>query len=450
MEFKKLENKKTLILGFGREGMETFLFLAKKFPEQKIGVADKKEFKEFSPEAKKFLRKHKNTALHLGKEYLHTIGEYDVIVKTPGIPLSSVAPLLTKKQTITSQTEIFFANCKATIIGVTGTKGKSTVCSLLYQVLKTAGKRAHLVGNIGNPGLRLLSSLRVEDVVVYELSSFQLMNLKKSPHIALLLNVYPEHFDHHKNFAGYRAAKANIARHQTVNDILIYNKNDRICAKIAKQSKAKKIGFMPGSSRIIPKEKKQWIAPVEPVLLAANIFRIPLSTTKKALMNFQPLPHRMERAGEWKGITFINDSAATNPGAAVAALDHFGAQVSSLIAGGSEKGTSFKEFAEAILKQSIATLILFPATGETIWKEVQRASRRLRIASLPRVFFVSSMKEAVRLCYAHAKPNSVCLLSPACASFTTFKDYKDRGEQFKKFAKQLSTTEYGQSKTTKR
>lgn len=456
MTLKELGNKKILILGFGREGVETFLFLKKKFPSQAIGIADKKELRHLSPEARALARRYKNTALHFGEKYLGAIGEYDMIVKTPGIPLSQVQAHIKKGQAITSQTEIFFANCRATIIGVTGTKGKSTTCALLYQVLKTAGKTARLVGNIGNPGLRLLSSLRKNDIVIYELSSFQLMNLSMSPRVAILLNVYPEHFDHHKNFAEYAAAKARITKYQTPQDILIFNRTDPVAANIAAKSKAKTIGFVPESSRVIPKTKQQWLAPVEPVLIAAHILRIPRAAVKKALLNFRPLEHRIERVGEWSGITFINDSAATNPGAAIAALNHFENKVATLIAGGSEKGTPFKEFAKAILRHRIASLILFPTTGETIWKEVQKAARETRrdgilIArssekngeakedKLPHAFFVSSMKEAVRIAYQCARPRSICLLSPACASFTTFKDYKDRGEQFKKFANYYGT-----------
>lgn len=434
MTIKELEGKKTLILGFGQEGIETFLFLKKEFPGQRVGVADKKDFRKLSRDAKNLLKKHTDTRLHLGSDYLESIGEYDVIIKTPGIPLSLVAPRVKKNQRITSQTEIFFANCKAVIIGVTGTKGKSTTCSLLRAALKEGGKSAYLAGNIGNPGLHLLPSLKPEDIVVYELSSFQLMNMRQSPHIAILLNVYPEHFDHHANFREYAGAKAKITAHQTAEDILIYNANDAVSVKIAAKSRAKKLPFVPGSSRIIPKEKKQWIAPLEPVLLTARALKIPTTAVKRALLNFQPLCHRMERAGKWKGITFVNDSAATNPGAAIAALEHYKDSVGTLVAGGSEKGTSFKEFAVAILRHGIPALVLFLTTGTAIWREIQHAAKKLPRASLPLVFFARNMKEAVRLCYRHTKPGSVCLLSPACASFTVFRDYKDRGEQFKKFA----------------
>ncbi|MBI2121306.1 MAG: UDP-N-acetylmuramoyl-L-alanine--D-glutamate ligase, partial [Candidatus Wildermuthbacteria bacterium] len=181
MKLEEFEGKKVLILGFGREGSDTFSFLKKRFPEGIFGVADKKNISDFSPALQRIVRSAKGIALHLGADYLKAAGEYDIIARSPGVPLRQLKPFLPKGGRVTSQADIFLDECKGTVVGVTGTKGKSTVASLIHAVLSRGGKRAHLVGNIGKPALSLLASIKPEDAVVYELSSFQLMGLKKSP-----------------------------------------------------------------------------------------------------------------------------------------------------------------------------------------------------------------------------------------------------------------------------
>jgi len=175
----ELKEKKVLILGFGREGIDTFKFLRKVFPEKVLGVGERSEIKNLKLKIKNLIKRGKKVKLHLGKDYLRALKDYDVIIKSPGVPIH--LPEVEKAQKegkITSQTEIFFENCPGEIVGVTGTKGKSTTASLIYQILKTAGLKAHLIGNIGKPVLNLLFSSTPNDIYVYELSSHQLFNLK--------------------------------------------------------------------------------------------------------------------------------------------------------------------------------------------------------------------------------------------------------------------------------
>src|SRR3989344_26189 len=190
MKLEELKDKKIAILGFGREGRDTLLFLKKIFPKKKIAVADRK----------------------FSKDYLKNLIGYDVIIKSPGIPFKILPRSVLGK--ITTQTEIFFDNCPGKIVGITGTKGKSTTTALIYDILRAGKIRAYMVGNIGKPVLNLLSSASPKDVYVYELSSFMLTNLKKSPHIAVLLNIYQEHLDYYRNFKEYIQAKATITLHQ--------------------------------------------------------------------------------------------------------------------------------------------------------------------------------------------------------------------------------------------
>ena len=223
MKLTQLKNKKILILGFGKEGKDNYLALRNLFPEKVLGIADKQEISNFQFPISNLLKKDKRVKLYFGKNYLKEIKNYHLIIKTPGISLRLIKPYLTKKQIITSQTQIFLENCKETIVGITGTKGKGTTASLIYQILKKGGLKAKLVGNIGKPVFQTLLKSKKNDIFIYELSSHQLENLKKSPHIAVFLDLYPAHLDYYKNFEEYKKAKENIALRQTKKDFFIYN-----------------------------------------------------------------------------------------------------------------------------------------------------------------------------------------------------------------------------------
>ncbi|TSC56599.1 MAG: hypothetical protein Greene071421_95 [Parcubacteria group bacterium Greene0714_21] len=411
MLLDELKKKKILILGFGREGRDTLLFLKKKFPKKTIGIADQK----------------------FDKDYLKTLKNYDIIIKSPGVPPYVIAPFITKNQKITSQTEIFFENCPGTIIGITGTKGKSTTASLVHAVLKQGGIKTHLIGNIEVPVLQFLHTATPEDVFVYELSSFQLTNLSLSPHIAVFLNLYPEHLDYYGgNFRSYANAKANITKHQSEEDFLIYNSKDPDVCKIAKSSKAQKLPF--GKNlRSSPSQKEaellySWIASTEPAILIGKLFGIPEKKIQQAIRNFKPLPHRLEKVGEFKGVTFYNDSLATIPEATIAAIEALGPKVYTLIAGGYDRGISFEKLGKDIGKSSVRVLVLFPTTGKKILASIKNP---------PKHFFAKNMQEAVWFAYLHTAKGKICILSPAASSFNMFKDYKDRGEQFIKWVKKL-------------
>ncbi len=418
------------ILGFGREGQDSFLFLRKLFPQKILGIADQNQHPTSN------IQHLKNVKRHLGENYLKALKNYDLIIKSPGISPKTIKSHLTKKQTVTSQTEIFFNSCPGTIIGVTGTKGKSTTASLIYTALKNAGFRARLVGNIGGPVLMSLLEARTGDIFVYELSSHQLMNLKRSPHIAVFLNVYPEHLDYYKNFQEYVTAKANITKHQTKKDFLIYNSENKIVREIAKKSKAKKIPI-PTNYEFITNIRIKNLIPLENIgaaIAVAKIFGISKRTIIKVIKNFKPLPHRMEYIGNFKGIKFYNDSLSTIPETAIGALNFLGKNVQTLILGGFDRGLDFTNLAKKILKSDVKTLILFPAAGERIWKTINKEGKS---AKLPKSFFANTMKDAVASACKYTPKGKICLLSPASPSFGVFKDYKERGDLFKKWVKRF-------------
>jgi len=450
----ELKEKKVLILGLGREGIDSFKFLRKIFPKKVLGVGDRLEIKNLKLKIKNLIKKDKKVKLHLGKDYLRALKDYDVIIKSPGVPAKILRKFRRASQVITSQTEIFFENCPGKIVGVTGTKGKSTTASLIYQILKTAGLKAHLIGNIGKPVLNLLFSSTPNDIYVYELSSHQLFNLKPAcpayrtgrrqagnrPHIAVLLNIYPEHLDYYKNLKEYANAKANITLHQKKDDYLIYNSQNKIVRQIVKKSKAKKN----------PISKKPYLQNIEAAKAIAKIFKISEKVVERAIKKFKPLPHRLELVGTFKGITFYNDALATIPEATIAALDTLGDSVETIFLGGFDRGLDFKNLAKRILKSKIKNLILFPTTGEKIWRAiislkkenqfkaflVQRAKRTSFSSSTsPHCSGAQYMKDAVKLAYQYTKRGRICLLSCAAPSFSIFKDYKEKGNLFKIYVK---------------
>lgn len=276
MKIKELKNKKVLILGIGREGMDTLFFLKKVFPKKIFAIADKKQFNDLDSKTKKAI---KGMELLLGDDYLKKVNDFDVIIKSPGIPFSRY------KNKITSQTELFFDNCPGKIIGVTGTKGKSTVSSLINAIIK----KSYLVGNIETPSLSFLLKAKKNDIFVYELSCHQLQNLKKSPHIAVFLNIYPEHLDYYKDFDEYYSAKKNIFKYQTKDDYLVYN------PKVEVKTKAHKIEINIKDFSVFFKNNQQFLEITHidnliAVLNVANILNISEDKVIKALSNYKRLP----------------------------------------------------------------------------------------------------------------------------------------------------------------
>jgi len=412
-----LKNKKILILGFGREGKSSLRFLEKHYPDNEVAVADKQKIKGL-------FKKYKNLS---GKKYLKAVNDYDVIIKTPGINNNDLKPYL-KNQIITSQTEIFLAKHRKKTIAITGTKGKGITADLLYKIIKNAGKKVELIGNMGKPALDFYDKKNCW--FVFEISSHQLENLKINPHIAVFLNIYPDHLDFFKTFKRYFKAKQNITLYQNKSDYLIYNKEVREL-----KTKAKKISFSREKITQAPFESNAFLENINGAIAVAKLLKIKNSVIQKTVKSYKPFEHRLENIGIYEGIKFINDSAATIPQATIAGLNNF-KNVDTLILGGSEKGSNYRNLAKEIIKKDIQTLILFPVTGKKIWQEIKKQKPK----KLPKVIEVKNMKQAVMSCYKYTEKGKTCLLSPACASFSVFKDYQDRGQQFKKYIKQLAKT----------
>ncbi|MCX6789682.1 MAG: UDP-N-acetylmuramoyl-L-alanine--D-glutamate ligase [Candidatus Gribaldobacteria bacterium] len=443
MKLENLENKNILILGLGKEGIDSYLALRKIFPHKILAVADKKELKYFDKKVQTILAKDKNLKKYFGNNYLNKAGEYDLIIKAPGISCKELGSLQT-----TSQAEIFFDNFPGLIIGVTGTKGKGTTSGLIYQILKTARLKAFFLGNVGNPVMQYLLNAKPDHIAVYEISAQQLRDLKKSPQIAVFLNLFSDHLDYFTNFQEYAKAKANIAIHQTKNDLLVYNGQEPLVKKIASQSKARQVTFNKAKLKIveniinlkeIPLQGEFNYLNVLAAVLATTPFNIQKEKIKKAIKTFQNLPHRLEFVGKYQGIEFYNNSMATVPETTILDLKTFSNKKISLIIGGSDKGSDYSLLAKEIAKSSVKNLIILgQGTGQKIVNKLEGGNLLPKRKEVPS-FQAQSMEEAVRICYQQTPKDGICLLSPASASFNMFKDYQNRGEQFKKWVKK-----YGQ------
>ncbi len=421
-----LDKKKILILGFGREGKSTLKFLRKYFPDKTIGVADKekKDIKDVLLET------------YFAADYLKELKTYDIIFKSAGIS-PFISPIITAKKTgkeFSSNTALFFQLCPGRVIGITGTKGKSTASSLIYEVMKKNFPDVRLTGNIGSPPLDSLANATKETIFVAELSSHQLMDIKKSPNIAVLLNIFREHMDYYHRFASYIEAKKNITRFQTEDDILIYNSGYPILQKIASESKAKKIQF-DSTSLAIAKITLSDSVKGEfnklnalPAILIGRLFGISEGAIYETVRNFKSLPHRLEFVGSFNRVSFFNDSLATVPEATTAALSAFPKNKVVLIAGGFDRGQDYSNLAQAIVDYEVKGLVLLPTTGQRLLEDVKKINQHAYSAKYA---FVQSMNEAVEEAVRLARANDTVLLSPASASFSTFKNYQDRGNQFK-------------------
>lgn len=445
---KEIIGSSVLLLGYGQEGKATHRYLMRYYPQVKIGIADKKEIKPLN----------QSVELQTGKDYLKSLCNYSTIVRSPGISfyLPELERCFQKGKKVTSGINIFFSECPGVIIGVTGTKGKSTTSSLIAHILKEKYSDVRLVGNIGLPVLDFLPKSNSKTVFVVELSSAQLQDIHYNPHIVVLLAIVPEHLDYHKSFAQYVEAKRQIVRYQTSDDFTVFNPSHRIVNQLVSNSPSKKCRFS-----LVPRKDAEVYLDKETIFIKKDndkpyfllhrndipllgegnventlaaicvglILNVPLRKIQQTIPKFKPLEHRIEFVGEFHGIRFYNDSIATIPEATINAIKALGDNVETLIAGGHERGLNFAKLGKFLRKSKVRFLVLFPPTGERIWQSVCKFSPKEK---LPRKYEVSTMEEAVRIAFEKTTPGKICLLSPASASFGLFRDFKERGSLFKK------------------
>ena len=461
-----LLDQKVLILGLGREGLSSYKFLRSVFPDLKIILADKKELEKLSPQVQAAIKNDHLVEFRL-QDQSFKLTDYQVVIKSAGVSHYLPQVKLAKDQGVefTSNTKLFFKVVNGfktnssfpnypLVIGVTGTKGKTTTASLIYHLLKESGKSAYLGGNVGLAPLDLLSQEVLSSptpIFVLELSSHQLFDLQVSPDIGVVQAISPEHLDYYPNLEEYYRAKNAIAQYQTASNWLIFNQDSDPATATAQLSSAQKIPYSLTQSQAvltasdngvkyqnqlvlkpdqIPIKGKHNLLNVMPAVAIGKLLELSDQQLGQVIKTFKPVEHRLEVVGQAHGVEFVNDSAGTTPESAIAALDAYDGKSIILIAGGSDKKENFDRLAAQIVKSKLKMLLLFPSTGKKIWQAVKLASQAKQ-ASMPHHVFVRSMDRASEWAKAEMGQGDVVLLSPACASFTTFKNYQDRGLQFK-------------------
>ena len=435
---------KIAILGFGREGRSVLEFIKREpeFRGAEIWILDEK--KQAVP---------RGARGRFGKKYLSRLGSFDIIFRSPGVRYlhPEIQRAMRRGTRISSLTKLFFEKCIGRVIGVTGTKGKGTTSALIHHILKAGGEKTFLAGNIGTPALDILPAITKDSWVVLELSSFQLMDAEQSPHIAVALMVTSEHLDWHKNNREYVAAKANIVRFQSRNDYAVLSADYPKSMSYARATKARILAFSrheavrkgtfvrDGWFWFSNGKKKERVCAVADLHLpgehnwenaaaaitAAKLAGVPDKKIRKAVASFHGLEHRLEFVKTVRGTRYYNDSYSTTPETAEVAIAAF-KEPKILILGGSHKGSDFKSLGRTISKsKSIRAIVGVGAE----WPKIKA---HIANGNIPVVEGCRSMDEIVRAARALAMPGDAVLLSPGCASFGMFRNYTERGAQFKR------------------
>lgn len=454
MRLHDLDHRRICILGFGREGQATLRALTKHAPNADITIADANSELQVP-----------GFTLQVGPEYLQNLDRFDVIIKSPGIPPSS--QLTAHSSKLTSATQIFLdtiAGTGATVIGITGSKGKSTTATLIYEMLKASGKDTILVGNIGRPALDELDAVREGTLVVEELSSYQLMDLTRSPSIAVVTAFFPEHLDYHGSLAAYLEAKKHITRFQRPEDWVFYNAQFPEAKEIAQLCPGTKVPFTPMDAPLPLSQTKLLgehnLGNMAAAFLVAKHLGVPAETCLKVLRSFPGLPHRLEHLGVHHGIAWVDDAISTTPESTIAALQALGDRVRTIILGGQDRGNDFTELGRVIAASRIEHVILFPGSGPRIRAAIEAAGAHVTLHDAP------TMEEAVKIAREKTLRNTknrpkarvlrvprlqdstqgkdgnvegkplglpstpVVLLSTASPSYNMFKDFEQKGTLF--------------------
>lgn len=444
-EFK---DKKIVILGFGKEGKSTYSFIRKYLGNINLTIKDKNEKIKDEP----LLKDDKNVTIITGENYLDNLDEYDLIMKAPGISFRDIDTSKIKNK-ISSELEILIKYFRENIIGITGTKGKSTTSSLIYEILKANNKKCFLLGNIGTPIFDYIDKIESDTLLVVEMSSHQLEFITNSPHISLITNFYEDHLDHTNGLEDYYHAKLNITRYQTSDDVLIYyNGCEALDTRIKKLNPSSNIfrvnfdtkdietycdhKFIYVNSKKIYDVKKERkligdhnLINIMMCFTLSEILNLDASKTTTAINNFTPLEHRLELVGTFNNVTYYNDAIATIPDATVNGIKAL-KKVNTLIFGGLDRGINYNEFIDYLKTADIENLICMPSTGHKI------ANILINAKANKNIYLVDTLEEAVDKAKLVTKKGMICLMSPAAASYEYFKNFEEKGNAFKKLVRE--------------
>ncbi len=451
-----IPGKRVLILGFGKEGQSTFRLLKEYYPDQELYIADR------NPEVSNhdLLSKHPSDTCNFGPHYLEGLDKFDLIIKSPGIKMPEGFNLRNPCVKVSSQTDLILQYYHTQVIGVTGTKGKSTTSSLIRHILSTAGTDSILVGNIGSPPFDHIHLINGNTKIVYELSSNQLEDISRGPHIAVILNLYQEHLDRYPSVKEYFTAKFNILKGQTKQDIIIYNTdNVALCEYFSTQkspavklifsaSEPEKTGFHLRANKIYSFDGSKSSFYMEAgnelflkgdhnrmnimaAILAVQSIGVNDEFIRQGVRSFQGLEHRMEFVGEYRHIRFYNDSIATIPEATLEAVKAL-KDVDTLILGGFDRMLDYGKLVEILSKSSVRNLIFMGQAGQRMYSEFLKNNLVEK-----NLILVETLEKAFQPVLELTRPGCICLLSPAAASYDSFKNFEERGKLFKKIAASL-------------
>lgn len=440
----KLKGKNLAILGMGREGKSTYQFIRTYLKEQTLTILDK------NPVVDDVLTKDDHLSLITGAAYLDSLEDYDLIIKTPGISLKDRS-ISSIKDKIISQMELFLEVNRKNVIGITGTKGKSTTSSLIYEMIKDQNKNCILAGNIGIPIFDVLKDCDSETLFVLEMSSHQLEYLKVSPHIGLILNLFEDHLDHAGSVEHYHTIKLNMFKFQTEEDFRIYSSsNETLALKVAQNrylSQAYSIDLVHSTGTVYRKEKAIYFRDkkiydttlkrnllghhnLENIVFALTVIELLHLDLERAIRvanQFTTLAYRLESLGTFDDVTYYMSMLSTIPEATINDIEAL-ENVNTLIFGGMDRGISYDQLIDYLKRSSIEHFICMPTTGHKIATYLPKE----------KVFLVETLKEAVEVAKKVTKKNTLCLLSPAASSYEQFKNYEEKGDRFREYVIQLN------------
>ena len=453
---KSLKNKKVAIIGLGvsNEPLIDYLYNL----QSKISVFDKRTEDKIDKAILSKINKY-NIDKYFGENYLSNLKDFDIIFKSPSCrpDLPEIEKEVVRGAKLTSEIELVLELAPCKIVAVTGSDGKTTTTSLIYEILKNKYK-CYLGGNIGIPLFTKIKDMKPEDIVVLELSSFQLMTMKKSPDIAVVTNVTPNHLDIHKSYEEYIEAKANIFKNQKEEDKLILNNDNEITKNFTKEANGEVTLFSSkekiengviydcGIIKVVEDGLRRHILKLKDTNLrgihnaenicaaiAATKGLVDIEDQTEAIKKFQGVKHRLEFVREIDNVKWYNDSIASSPTRTIAGLNSFDEEIV-LIAGGYDKHLDYEPIAEPILNK-VKTLILMGQTAGKIFNAVKQKQEETN--KKIDIYKVNSLEEAIEKASEYAKTNQVVLFSPASASFDMFKNFEERGNKFKELVKKL-------------
>jgi UDP-N-acetylmuramoylalanine--D-glutamate ligase len=464
MDISFFKNKKITVFGLGLHGGGVGIVKFLVANEAKVIVTDIKTKEQLAPSIEK-LKGLKNIQYVLGQHRIEDFTKVDMVIKLPPIPWTDkhIKLALENKIPVEMDSSLFFKLCKNPIIGVTGSKGKTTTATLIYEILKSAGKNPIKIGIGQISVLDKLLVLKKDSIPVFELSSWRLSGLgreKVSPHIGVITNIFIDHLNYYKTMEKYIEDKKYIFSNQKSKDWLIINSDDQQVCEMAKEARSQIIRFSYGPAKQNPavfiedefvylndgidvkklvstKEikilGKHNLANVMAAIGAAYAYGLTATEIKKGLPELKGAPHRLEQVLELNEVKYYNDTAATIPDAAISALEAFEQPVI-LIAGGTDKNLDFKKFAKKIIQKTKHVILLKGDATEKIIDEIRKIAGNDFIQFIE---ITNSMESAVLIAQKKAEKNDIVLLSPGAASFGLFANEFDRGDKFREAVKQL-------------